>query len=465
MPISDPQRPPEPSPAAVEANRRGVFLRSQGRLAEAADAFRAGIAAQPGQAELHANLGIVLVEGGDLQGGQREFETALGCDAHLPAALAGLGSLHVRMGRFAQGRDCYERILARDSGDMAAHLAMYEIEQIDGNIPKALWHQRRVLERKQLFSQYAPNEQRRLLVLMTPGDWQANVPVDFLVDPQTTTLHKLYLLSPQQAGAALIPPADVVFTAIAESDETVETLALAGTLVKRMGLPFINDPAHVRATNRVQVARTLSQIPHVHMPSTARVSREQIEEHLKTIGFPVVVRPVGSQAGRDLARITDARELEQYLAGVPAETFYVMPFVDFRKPDGYYRKYRIIIVDGVPYPYHLAISPNWMIHYYNAPMRETAWMREEEAFFLAHFDRVFEEPLRHALEEIAKAMGLEYVGVDCSIDPQGRLLVFEADPAMVVHAGDDPQIFGYKIPAAKRVFDAFQKLIDRVRSR
>lgn len=465
MPISDSQRPPEPSPAAVEANRRGVFLRSQGRLAEAAGAFRAGIEAQPDQAELHANLGIVLVESGEIYAGRDEFETALQHDPHLAAALAGLGSLHVRMGRFAEGRQCYERIFERDANDMAAHLAMYEIEQIDGNIPKALWHQRRVLARKSLFSQYAPQEQRRLLVLAAPGDWQANVPVEFLIDPQTTTLHKLYLISPQQAGAALIPPADVVFTGIAESDETVEALTLAGDLVRRIGLPFINDPARVLATNRVQVAQNLAAIPNVHMPVTARVRRENLEQHVRTAGFPVVVRPVGSQAGRDLARINDDAELAQYAERVSAQAFYVMPFVDFRKADGYYRKYRIIIVDGVPYPYHLAISPDWMIHYYNAPMRETPWMREEEAFFLDHFEQVFEEPLRSALAEIARVMGLEYVGVDCSIDPQGRLLVFEADPAMVVHAGDDPQLFAYKIPAAKRIFEAFQKLIDRVRSR
>jgi glutathione synthase/RimK-type ligase-like ATP-grasp enzyme len=181
--------------------------------------------------------------------------------------------------------------------------------------------------------------------------------------------------------------------------------------------------------------------------------------------FPLLVRPVGSHAGRALARVLDAAELAQYLANVSDDAFYVMPFVDFKSADGYYRKYRIIVVDGVPYPYHLAISQNWMIHYYNAPMRETAWMREEEAAFLAHFEQVFHEPLREALREVARVLGLEYFGIDCSIDPQGRLLVFEADPAMIVHAGDEPELFAYKIPHAQRIFDAFQALIDRVRSR
>lgn len=439
------------------------MLHGQGRFGDAAQAFREGIAVQPELPELHVNLARALTESGDLEGASGEYASALALDASCAPALNGLGSLHVRAGRFPQARDCFERVLAHDSADMAAHAAMYELEQIDGNNPKALYHQRRILERKTLFSEYAPQEQRRLLALVVPGDWQANVPVDFLIDRRTTTLHKLYLLSPEQCGAAQIPQADVVFVAIGESDEAVEALSLASVLLKRIGLPYINDPHRILETNRVRVARNLAGIPDVHVPATSRVRREHLQPEL--LEFPLIVRPVGSQAGYGLARIADAKELAAYLEGVAADTFYVMPFIDFRSPDGYYRKYRIIVVDGVPYPYHLAISPNWMIHYYNAPMRETAWMRDEEAAFLNDFERVFPEPLQRAFREVARVMGLEYFGIDCSIDPQGRLLIFEADPAMIVHAGDEPHLFAYKQPHVQRIFDAFQKLLDRARSR
>lgn len=463
MPILGSQRSPEPSSAALDANRRGVLLHTQGNFAQAAAAFREGIAVQPELAELHVNLAHTLTALGDLRIASEEYARAIELDAACAPALNGLGSLHVRAGRFAQARECFERVLERNPNDMTAHAAMYELEQIDGNIPKALYHQRRMLERKTLFSEFAPQEQRRVLALMIPGDWQANVPIDFLVDRRTTTLHKLYLTSPEQSGAAPIPKADVVFVAIGESDQAVEALALASGMLKRIGLPYINDPHKILATNRVQVARSLSGLPDVHMPATSRVRREAMQT--AGLEFPLVVRPVGSQAGRELARVDDAHALQAYLERVSDDAFYVMPFVDFRSPDGYYRKYRIIVVDGVPYPYHLAISPNWMIHYYNAPMRETAWMRDEEAAFLAGFENVFPPPLQAAFRAIARAMGLEYFGIDCSIDPQGRLLIFEADPAMVVHAGDEPELFAYKTPYVQRIFDAFQKLLDRARSR
>jgi glutathione synthase/RimK-type ligase-like ATP-grasp enzyme len=217
-------------------------------------------------------------------------------------------------------------------------------------------------------------------------------------------------------------------------------------------------------TNRVAVAQALSHLQHAVVPQTRRLPRTELEASNPGEPFPIVVRPVGSQAGKDLARVDDAAQLHAYLAQTAAHEFYVMPFIDFSRDDGYYRKYRIIIVDGVPYAYHLAISPRWMIHYYNAPMAENAWMREEEARFLSDFDAVFGPELQEALRRIARTLELEYVGVDCSIDRSGRLVVFEADPAMIVHAGDDPALFGYKIPAAKRVFAAFERLVDRVGS-
>ncbi len=455
MLICDAQRSAEPQPAAIDANRRGLLFYSQGRLSKAIAAFRDGIAAQPALALLRANLATVLLESADLEGARAEFERALALEP-LSAALNGLGSLNVREGRFDDARMCYQRVLERDPDDSAANGGMYELEQISGNVRKALDHQRRVLERKTLFTQRAPNEKRRLLALLVPGDWQANVPVGFLVDARTTTLHRLYIVSPQQAAAAVIPGADAVFTAIGESDESAQALRLALQLVRRIGLPHINDPRKILAANRVQVARLLAAIPHVHVPATSRMRRDALERLGHETPFPLVVRPVGSQAGRDLVRVSSANDLNAYLLRVPYQSFYVMPFIDFRSADGYYRKYRIVVVDGVPYPFHLAISPNWMIHYYNTPMRDTPWMRDEEARFLSDFASVFGPPRQQALRDVAQALGLEYFGIDCSIDADGRVLVFEADPAMVVHAGDDPATFGYKIPHAVRIFEAFR---------
>ncbi len=422
--------PHEAMQAAACANRRGIMLRARGRYEEAVEAFRAALKARPGQSELHVNLATALMDTGALD--------------------------HARMH--------YGHALALDPDNVPAHLAMFELQQMAHDVESALEHQARALQHQTLFTHPAAHERRRVLVLSAPGDWQANVPVDFLIDSDTTTIHKLFIVSEEQACAAQIPQADAIFIAIAESERNAELLRIAAQIVDRIALPVVNHPLRVRAANRAGVAHALHLIPHLHVPSTRRFSRQALEASGASFAYPLVVRPVDSQAGRDLEKIDDSTELSAYAARIEATAFYVMPFVDFRSPDGYYRKYRIIVVDGEPYPYHLAISPRWMIHYYNAPMTEHAWMRDEEERFLRDFATVFGPPLRDALSEAARVLRLDYFGVDCSIAADGRLLLFEADPAMLVHASDDPALFGYKRPYAQRIFTAFERLIDRARS-
>ena len=110
--------------------------------------------------------------------------------------------------------------------------------------------------------------------------------------------------------------------------------------------------------------------------------------------FPIIIRPVGSHAGHGLEKIADARALKSYMDASTADSFYVSPFIDYSNSDGYFRKYRIIFVDGEAYPCHLAISPHWMIHYYNAPMALNQWMRDEEAHFLEDIANAFDAPGR-----------------------------------------------------------------------
>ena len=426
MPIGTTQRRAPLSQAAIEANRLGISLRAQGRLEEAAQAFERGAAAQDDVPELHLNLAETLT----------------------------------KLQRYDAARASYDRVLElRD--DVNAHWALYELEQMQGNRAAALDHQTAALARQSIFSSYAPRQERRIAALMGPGDWQANVPIDYLVDPNTTTLHKVYLTDEQQAAQLRLPQADVVFTAIAQSSDNAARLQWAHDLVRRAGLPVVNAPLHVAAADRAAVYDRLRALPAVYVPQTRLLERAGLPQR---IGEPILIRPVDSQAGRDLAKVGSSDELRAYLQRVEAPAFYVMPFVGYANADGYFRKYRIFVVDGKPYPCHLGISPDWMIHYYNAPMREHEWMREEERRFLTHFEDVFPQNLRDAMSAAARILELEYTGLDCSIASDGRLLLFEADPAMIVHAADDPVVFGYKHAAAHAIFDAFAKMIDRARS-
>jgi hypothetical protein len=81
------------------------------------------------------------------------------------------------------------------------------------------------------------------------------------------------------------------------------------------------------------------------------------------------------------------------------------------------------------------------------------------------FETTFAERHRAALADLHERLGLDYVIIDCAEMPDGRLLIFEADIAMVIHSLDSPDIFPYKQGQMAKVFAAFCAMIDRASSR
>jgi len=175
--------------------------------------------------------------------------------------------------------------------------------------------------------------------------------------------------------------------------------------------------------------------------------------------FAALVRPVASHAGGGLAKLADAAEVLAYLDERPEQEFYLSSFVDYRSGDGLFRKYRIVFVDGTPFAGHMAISQNWMVHYLNAGMWDDAAKRDEEARWMRDFDTVFAVRHAAAFAALHAAMGLDYFIVDCGETVDGALLLFEADPAMLVHAMDPPGPFGYKQAPMQKIFAAVRAMI------
>src|SRR5262249_53153513 len=136
-------------------------------------------------------------------------------------------------------------------------------------------------------------------------------------------------------------------------------------------------------------------------------------------------------------------------------------YIDYASPDGRFRKLRVALIEGRPFIAHMAVSEHWMVHYLNAGMAEDPGKRAEEAGMMATFDAGFARRHAAAFPALHAAFGLDYLALDCAEDRQGRLLVFEADTAMILHDMDPPDLYPYKAPAMRRLFDAFQTLIAR----
>jgi len=178
------------------------------------------------------------------------------------------------------------------------------------------------------------------------------------------------------------------------------------------------------------------------------------------LAFPVIVRPRGSHAGNGLARIDNAATLAHYLDEHAHDLFFISRFVDYASADALFRKYRVVFVDGRAYACHMAIAGRWDIWYLNAGMAESAAKRLEEETFMRTFDIGFGRRHQSALTAMAERIGLDYFTVDCAETKDGSLLIFEADNTAVVHNMNSPELFPYKPPQMRKVFDAFAAMLE-----
>ncbi len=321
---------------------------------------------------------------------------------------------------------------------------------------QALALQRQALDHGTLYrvaGQPAGGRQLRMLALVAPGDLMVNTPLDFVTAHADIRLDLLYLLPGQKLPAA-IPEHDVAFFAVSEADE--EAQARLCHLFHAWPRPALNDPSHLDVLTRDALPRRLAGVPGVCSPPAVVVSRERAAGGaLPDGGYPMLIRPLHSHAGSGLALLDDTPGLVDYLLLNGGPAFVLTPFVDYRSADGLFRKYRVAFIERRPFLCHMAISSHWMVHYLNAGMAESPEKRAEEARAMAGFDQGFGHRHAGALAAVAAALGFDYCSIDCGETPDGRLLVFEADTAAIIHLLDSPTLHPYKPPQMRLVFDAF----------
>ena len=310
----------------------------------------------------------------------------------------------------------------------------------------------------------------RLLAIVSPGDLSENNALEFLVEGSDIALDLLYV-SPDLPFPASLPDHDLAMVAVCETDRNRPLLRHIETLAQSWPRPVLCAPDRIARLSRDGACGLLQSAPGLVMPVTTRIARQALDRTgsdpsvtplLWDGAFPIIVRPVDSQKGHGLAKLDDPSAIAGYLRTRPEDAFYLAPYVEYRGPDGQFRKYRIVLIDQRPYACHMAISDHWVVHYISAGMPESIAKRAEEARFFAGFDDGFARRHHDALAAIAKRLELEYVGIDCGETPEGELLIFEVDSGMTVHAMDPVDVFPYKRPQMQKVFGAFrQMLMDR----
>lgn len=380
-----------------------------------------------------ARLATALARGQSVKREQIELVRRVLSDVSDAAALMDLSALCRLAGEFERARQCQDQALLLNQA--------YRMPPAQGVTPSV-----------------------RLLMFAVPGDFMSNTPIEFILDGTSVNLDTVYLLPGQQIPSDL-PEHDIVLVGIAESPETRATLVSLGMMLAAWPKPVLNMPARILDLARDRLFDVLAHVPGVTMPTTVWASRATLREVVvgtvqlpslaHDLRFPIVARPVRSHGGQGLKKIEDEGELFAYLLQEQGDDHYIARFVDYRSADTQFRKYRICFIGGVPSLCHMAISSEWMVHYLNAGMQTDPLKRAEEAANMQLFETTFARRHAAALAGIAEALGLEYFAIDCAEMPDGRLLVFEAGTAMIVHRMDPPELYPYKQDQMDKICSSF----------
>jgi tetratricopeptide (TPR) repeat protein len=300
----------------------------------------------------------------------------------------------------------------------------------------------------------------RLLALYAPFD--GNTPIQYLFRDATYDIETLAFFDPGEPDSSALGDIHVVVNLISEADQAAAMLPAAARLAEKLGKPVVNAPDKILRTTRDAVAGLLTGIPACRVPRILRLDAGTDVSVAPPAGllpftFPVLARPAGTHGGDDFEKIENLGELARFLARRPKVDHYVIEYVDYASSDGHFRKYRFIFVGEEILPYHLAIGNEWKVHHVSTDMANQPWMQREEAAFLANPAAVFNPAHDQALRVVRERFGLDYFGIDCGLDPDGNLIVFEVNASMLVH--DDNAEFPYKDPFVRVIKTAFDAML------
>ncbi len=403
-------------------NEIGALALASGHRSAAQTAYRQAVQYHPGNPIGRVNLGNLLYKDGDPAAARMQYEAALAADADFAEAHQGLARSLTELGETAAAEPHWHK-------GFAGHAIV-----------------------AQRYRGTAPAVPVLLLVSAKGG----NIPTRQILDDRVFAVTALY--AEFHDPAQTLPPHVLVFNAIGDADLCRTALARAEEVLARTSAPVVNPPSAVRLTGRVANARRLAKLPGVVAPATRSMARSALRD-AAGLRFPLLLRAPGFHTGRHFLRAERPEDLASAVAALPGDELLAIAYLDARGADGMARKYRVMIIDGVLYPLHLAISADWKVHYFTADMAADAACRAEERRFLDDMPAVLGSHAMSALASIGRSLRLDYAGIDFGLGADGSVLLFEANATMVVNQPDPDPIWDYRRAPIGRVLDAAKRML------
>ncbi|MFK0164485.1 tetratricopeptide repeat protein [Rhizobium sp. NPDC090279] len=443
--------------------KRGEVMESLSNVPEAMQAALRSCHLSPEDVTSWSRLGDLLQKYGDYDKAIATYDKGLSrfpedfrCLCHKAQALEATG-------RYSEALVTAQRALRVEPSDRDALVLCGKLELRFGNPAAAHICFQIVADMGVVRNYPAARKPAKFRALLLFSPEAGNTPYEDLIrdgcfDSEVMFVLRNYRNDPRDCSDRV----DVVVNLVSETDFGLDVMASAIDLADCLHRPVVNHPRLMLATDRESISRRLTGVADAVMPATVRIEAKDLRRRVRdgdTNAFPLIVRHAGKHGGDMMELAGDADALLRFAEEAGDQTLYLTDFVNYSSPDGLFRKYRFIFVEDQILPYHLAIGDGWKVHHASTRMASVEWMRREEEAFLNEPRRVFGPKGMAALDAIRRQIGLDYFGIDCSLDSQGRVVIFEVNASMLIHLHNIG--FEYKTPHVTRIKQAFERLLER----
>ncbi|MCY0879148.1 MAG: hypothetical protein OWU84_09440 [Firmicutes bacterium] len=359
---------------------------------------------------------------------------------------------------WAVARWAYLQAIDRDPQCVLAHQALAYVYEELGQWEEAQRHRDRGFSAAIWQAPFARPGALRVLEIVSAS--RGNMPTDSWLQAgpyQVTTVVAEYWRPSRDLGTY-----DVVVNRVADADAAPLALAQSKAMLRQASCPVLNPPGAIERTARALLPHLVKDLPAVLAAPVARLRSLDVRPWLDAVGWlergPVLVRAPGFHGGRYLERAGTMAEVQHILARFP-EIVLIMPWLDTRRNDGWFRKYRAFIVGEALYPVHAARARHWKVHDFTGA-RGVESQAEEKAFLTCPAETIGAEHWAN-LHRLRQRLGLDIGGIDFTVDRDGRLVVFEANAAMTPPA---PRGTAERVAAARAIHHALAQLVDTAAS-
>jgi glutathione synthase/RimK-type ligase-like ATP-grasp enzyme len=304
-------------------------------------------------------------------------------------------------------------------------------------------------------------------------DWEGNT--EFSIHTRTSPKNRkvMPILWFQKETVKISTP-DIFVNCISDADNMTKSLAktihyLDLASKKWPGIPVFNDPRKIPGTRRDMIYQRFHNLPGIEIPKIVRFQPKSRADVLATaekegFAYPFIVRPCGAHNSKDMVLLESPdRAADLDCLAFNGSYFYLTQFRDYKDAAGLYSKLRFFIMGGKIYPRHMITARNWKISAgsRNDLMKGSADMRALEQQVLSALEQKIAPAAFESVQKIYQDVGLDYLGFDCSLLPDGRLLIFEINASMNAMLNSDYTAYPYLKDSVENLINGYNALLAR----